>query len=39
MNKCDTCKNKGTHICLQCFIIGGNPTYVWYEPVEEEDNK
>jgi len=35
MNKCQTCKNQKTEICMQCLIVGGEQTYYWYE--EKDD--
>jgi len=35
MNKCDTCKNQKTQICMHCLIVGGEQTYWFYKSITE----
>lgn len=39
MNKCNYCKNKDSKICFECLIVGGEQTYIWFEPIEENLNQ
>lgn len=37
-NRCDTCKNQKTHICMHCLVVDENQTYLYYKLESDNQN-